>query len=211
MGFYINKIFPWLLDVSKPKEMAEQRRLTLRNVMEEILEIGIGTGANLPYYPENIKALTAVEPSGAMLPKAKLRALASGRTVEWHQGRGEQLPFDDERFNTVVIVDVLCTVDSVDAVLSEAYRVLIPGGRFHFLEHGIAREDKIRKWQIRLNDWNKVTACGCELTRDIEKHIRNSSFLIEELVYIPPFSGTNALYTHIRGVARKPVRRSEFP
>ena len=205
MGFYENKIFPWLLDVSKPKEMEEQRQLVLRGVRGEILEIGIGTGANIPYYPENVKSLTAVEPSDAMQPRAKKRASASGRTVEWHQGWGEQLPFDEGRFDTVVIVDVLCTVDNVDAVLSEAYRVLKPGGRFHFLEHGIAREDKIRKWQFRLNSLNKVTACGCELTRDIEKHIRNSSFLIEELVYVAPFSGTNALYTHIRGVARKPA------
>jgi len=114
-------------------------------------------------------------------------------------------PFEEGRFDTVVIVGVLCTVDNVDAVLSEAYRVLKSGGRLHFLEHGIAREDKIRKWQIRLNSLNKVTACGCELTRDIEKHIRDSRFLIEELIYVTPFSGTSVLYTHIRGVAIKPV------
>jgi len=88
MSFYANKIFPWLLDVSKPKEMAGQRHLVLRDVRGEIFEIGIGTGANLPYYPENIKALTAVEPSDAMRPLAKQQADATGRTVEWHRGRG---------------------------------------------------------------------------------------------------------------------------
>jgi ubiquinone/menaquinone biosynthesis C-methylase UbiE len=205
MGIYANNIIPWLTDVTEPKEMAEQRHLILRDVQGEILEIGIGTGVNLSYYPENIKSLTAVEPSDAMRPRAKQKADASGRTVEWHRGFGEQLPFDEGRFDTVVISDVLCTVNDVDAVLREAYRVLKPGGRLHFLEHGLAKEDKIRKWQIRLNGLSKVIACGCELTRDVEEHIRNSNFFIDELVNVSPFSGMNVLYTHIRGIAIKPA------
>jgi ubiquinone/menaquinone biosynthesis C-methylase UbiE len=204
MGIYENKVMPWLLDVTEPEEMAEQRRLVLRDVRGEILEIGIGTGANLPYYPD-IKALVAVEPLDAMRPRAKLRAEATGRTIEWHNGRGEQLPFTEGRFDTVVITDILCTVGNVSEVLGEAYRVLKPGGRLHFLEHGVARDLKIRKWQIRLNGLSKVVACGCELTRDIEKNIRDSDFVIEELVNVSPFSGMNVLYTHIRGVALKPA------
>ena len=205
MGFYENKIIPWLLDATEPKEMAEHRRLILQDVKGEILEIGIGTGVNLSYYPEHIKGLTTIEPSDAMRHRAEQRANAKGRTIEWHRGRGEQLPFDEGRFDTVVIADVLCSVDNVDAVLREAFRVLKPGGRLHFLEHGLAREEKIRKWQIRLNGLSKVIASGCELTRDIENHIRDSSFLIHELVNVTPFSGINVLYTHIRGVAIKPA------
>jgi ubiquinone/menaquinone biosynthesis C-methylase UbiE len=203
MSIYANMIFPWVLEVTEPKEMAEQRQLILRDVRGEILEIGTGPGLNLAYYPENIKALTSIEPSDAMTLRAKQRADATGRKVEWHSGRGEQMPFDNGRFDTVVVVDVLCTVDNVDAVLAEAYRVLKPEGRLHFLEHGLAREDKIRKWQIRLNGLSKVLACGCELTRDIEKHIRDSSFFVDELVNVSAFSGMNVLYPHIRGIARK--------
>jgi ubiquinone/menaquinone biosynthesis C-methylase UbiE len=205
MGIYANMIFPWLLDVTEPKEMAEQRRLILLNVRGEVLEIGIGTGMNLSFYPENIRKLTVIDPSDAVRPRAEKRADATGRTIKWYQGRGEQLPFDEGRFDTVVSVDVLCSVDNVDAVLREAYRVLKPGGHLHFLEHGITHEDKIRKWQIRLNNLSKVIAGGCELTRDIEKYIRDSGFKIDELVRVSPFSGMNVLYTHFRGVALKPA------
>jgi ubiquinone/menaquinone biosynthesis C-methylase UbiE len=205
MGIYANKIFPWLLDVTEPKEMAEQRRIILRDVRGEVLEIGIGTGVNLPFYPENITTLTVIDPSDAVRQRAEKRADATGRTIKWHQGQGEQLPFNEGSFDTVVSADVLCSVDNVDAVLKEAYRVLKPGGRLHFLEHGITKEDKIRKWQIRLNSLSKVIAGGCELTRDIEKHIRDSDFSIDELVRVSPFSGMNVLYTHIRGVAIKPA------
>jgi ubiquinone/menaquinone biosynthesis C-methylase UbiE len=205
MGFYANKLFPWILDVSQPEEMAEQRLLALRTVEGSILEIGIGSGINIPYYPDNIKTLTTVDPSDGMRSRAMRRAGARGLAIEWLRGRGEKLPCKDGSFDSVVSTDVLCTVADVDAVLEEVYRVLKPGGRLHFLEHGLAREEKIRKWQIRLNGLNRTTACGCELTRDIEKHIRNSSFLIDEVVRVTPFKGMKALYTHIRGIAKKPA------
>jgi len=204
MGFYANKIFPWVLDATEPEEMAELRRILLQDIQGKILEIGIGTGVNLVHYPENVKSLTAVEPSAAMQPRAKQRAEACGRTVDWHQGYGERLPFEENCFDAVVTADVLCTVNDVDTVLGEAYRVLRPGGRLYFLEHGLAREEKIRDWQNRLNGLSKVVACGCELTREIEKHIRNSKFTVNELEYVPKFSGMNAVYTHIRGFATKP-------
>ena len=79
MGFYANKIFPWVLDASEPEEMAELRRILLQDIQGKILEIGIGTGVNLVHYPENVKSLTAVEPSAAMQPRAKQRAEACGR------------------------------------------------------------------------------------------------------------------------------------
>jgi len=205
MGLYANKIFPLLLDISQPEEMVEQRLLALRTVEGNVLEIGIGSGINIPYYPDNIKTLTSVDPSDGMRSRAMRRAGVRGLAIEWLRGRGEQLPCEDGSFDSVVLTDVLCTVADVDTVLGEAYRVLKPGGKLHFLEHGLAREEKIRKWQTRLNGLNRTKACGCELTRDIEKHIRNSSFLIDELVWVPPFSGMKVLYTHIRGIARRPA------
>ena len=205
MGLYADHLFPWLLDLTEPQEMAEQRRLALRDVAGDVLEIGIGTGANIPYYPAHVGKLTAVEPSDAMRRRAMRRAEARGLEVEWHHGSGERLPLEDERFDAVVAVDVLCTVEDVDAVLAEAYRVLRPEGRLHFLEHGLAQTENVRKWQRRLNGFNKLTACGCDLTRDPERHIRGSRFVVDELVHVPLSSGTGALYPHIRGTASRPA------
>ena len=185
--------------------MAEQRRLFLSKVRGEILEIGIGTGVNLLYYPEHVRNITTIEPSDAMRPRARKRESETGRIIKWLQGRGEDMPFDEGRFDAVVCAHVLCTVDDVDAVLGEAYRVLKKGGRLHFLEHGISKEEKIRKRQTRLNGLSKVIACGCQLTRDIEAHIRKSDFVIDELVDVQAVSGINGVYTHIRGLAHKPL------
>lgn len=203
MGFYAKKVFPWVLDVTEPEEMAAQRKLLLHDVKGEILEIGIGTGVNLPFYPKKINKITGIEPSDAMRPRALHKAEKAGISIDWHDGLGENLPFDKESFDTVVLVDVLCSVDDVDAVLSESFRVLKYGGKLYFLEHGISAENKIRKWQLRLNGLSKVVACGCQLTRDMEKHLYNSSFEVNELINVPPFAGMNSVYTHIRGIATK--------
>lgn len=206
MGLYANNIFPWVLDATEPREMVAHRRLILSEVRGEILEIGIGTGVNLPHYPKHIKKLTVIEPSVAMRPRAQKRADENGLIIEWNQGRGEEMPFNEGYFDTVVCTDVLCSVDDVGAVLEEAYRVLKPMGRLHFLEHGISREEKIRKQQIRLNGLSKVIGCGCQLTRDIESHIRKSKFVIDELVHVQAFSRMNGVYAHIKGRATKQIQ-----
>ena len=203
MGLYANKVFPWVLDVTEPEEMAEQRRLLLQDVKGEILEIGIGTGVNLPYYPKKIKKVTGIEPSDAMQTRALHKAKKAGISIDWHQGIGEDLPFEDGSYDTVVLVDVLCSVEDVDAVLGETYRVLKTRGKLYFLEHGISSINKIRKWQLRLNGLSKVVACGCQLTRDMKKHLSDSRFQIDEMINIPPFTGMNVVYTHVRGIATK--------
>ena len=204
MGFYAKKVFPWVLDMTEPDEMAEHRRLLLQKVHGKILEIGIGTGVNLSYYPESIQKVTGLEPSNAMRHRALQKAHKVGISIDWHVGFGENLPFDKDTFDTVVLVDVLCSVSNVDKVLKESFRVLKTGGKLHFLEHGISDEDRIRKWQLRLNGLSKVIACGCQLTRNMKKHLRDSDFQIDEMINVEPFAGMNVVYTHIRGIATKP-------
>jgi len=206
MGFYANKIFPWILDKTEPKEMSEQRTLALQEVSGDVLEIGLGSGGNLPYYPKTIQRLTAVEPSSGMHERAKNRVIETGRTVEWHQAKGEQLPFEEGRFDTVVTTQLLCSVEDVDKVLKESFRILKPGGQYHFLEHVISKEPKICKWQYRLNGLHKIVACGCELIKDIEQSIRDSEFEVKDFHQIPLFAGLDQkIYPFIRGIAIKPI------
>ncbi len=203
MSFYTNKIYPWILDNTDPKELAALRLSNLKDTKGEILEVGIGTGANLPFYPKEIKRITAVEPSESMHQRAQIKAYKNNITIDWYQGKGESLKFSDDSFDTVVSSGLLCSVDDVDKVLNEMYRVLKPGGKFYFLEHGISKNKKIRKLQIRFNRVNNVIACGCNLTRNIENHIRNSAFEIIEVFHVETFAGINKLYPPVHGTATK--------
>jgi ubiquinone/menaquinone biosynthesis C-methylase UbiE len=206
MGFYEKKILPWLLEIMESDEMGQQRALTLQNVYGNVLEIGLGTGLNLPYYPKHIEKLTAVEPISSMHEWAIKRIRKSGFSVKWYQSKGDQLPYKKRQFDTVVTTLLLCSVDNIDSVLNEAYRVLKPGGRYYFLEHVISNDPNIRKWQLRLNRIHKVLGCGCELIRDIEQYIRNSKFHVEEIQKVPQFSGIGQkIYPQIRGFAIKPA------
>lgn len=204
MGFYADRVFPWLMDTTDPPELAEQRALTLRGVGGDVLEIGLGTGLSLPHYPDEVRTLSAVEPTGGMHPRALRRAAEAGLTLDLATVAGERLPFEDGRFDAVVITLVLCTAGDVAGVLAEAHRVLRPGGRYHFLEHVRSEEPRVVGWQRRVNGAHKVLACGCDLTRDTERAIRESRFTVESLEHAT-MPGFNALYPLIRGVATKPT------
>jgi ubiquinone/menaquinone biosynthesis C-methylase UbiE len=204
LGLYAEHVFPWLLDCTEAKEMGELRRRALRDVRGDVLEIGVGTGASLPHYPRAIRELTAVEPSEGMQPRALRRARELGIAIDWRRGEGEHLPFEDRRFDSLVVIDVLCSVRDVDAVLAEAFRVLRPAGRLHFLEHGLSSDERVRRWQRRLNGFSMLTSCGCHLTREPARHLRRSPFVLDELVEegaFPHFDGP--LFPHIRGIATR--------
>jgi ubiquinone/menaquinone biosynthesis C-methylase UbiE len=177
MGFYSKYIFPYLLELNfASPEIARLRRETLSNVSGEILEIGFGTGLNLPHYPTHVRRISVVEPEPRLNARAQKRIAQSGIAVELHTLSAEKLPFADGSFDSVVSTWTLCSIPDVDQAMKEIYRVLKPDGRFFFVEHGLNPEPGIQVWQKRLNWFYQLTACGCHLDRNIPTILHDSGF-----------------------------------
>lgn len=185
------------------KQINIWRKELLSQATGKILEIGMGTGLNLKQYPETVKNLTVVEPNLGMHFKAKKRALRRGIKIQVNPIRGEKLPFEDSSFDTIVTSFTLCSIEGVEGALKEIFRVLKSQGKFLFLEHGLAPEAGVQKWQHRLNSIEKVVAVGCHLNRDIKKIINNSPLHTEniETFYYPKIP--KILGYFYRGVAIK--------
>lgn len=182
MGLYSKYIFPTLLEIAlNRKEVRPLRSELLLQAHGNVLEIGFGTGLNLPHYPLNIERLTVVEPNEGMRGRALKRIKKSGLTIEPHVLRGECLPFSDESFDTVVSTFTLCSIADEMSALREVFRVLKSRGKFLFLEHGLADQNAVQVWQRRLTPLNRCIADGCHLDRNIENLIADSGFKIAQL------------------------------
>jgi ubiquinone/menaquinone biosynthesis C-methylase UbiE len=177
VGFYSRVLFPRLCDLLLDwPHVAERRRQLLADVAGDVLEIGFGTGLNLPCYPARVRNITVVEPNVGMSRLARKRVKQTGVEVDQRLVGGEQLPFDPDRFDCVVSTFTLCSIAEVHQALDEVYRVLKPGGRFLFLEHGLSNEATVRRWQRRLNWLEMRLGGGCRLDRNIEELIAARPF-----------------------------------
>jgi ubiquinone/menaquinone biosynthesis C-methylase UbiE len=177
MGLYSRHIFPRLCDrVMNDPRMVKLRSGLLADVGGEVLEVGFGTGLNLPHYPDHVRRITTVDPSPGMTKLARKRVSGSGIEVDQRCLGGEQLPFEDGTFDCVVSTWTLCSIPEVGRALSEVYRVLRSGGRFVFLEHRISDHPNVRKWQRRLNPVQRLLGDGCRLDLDIEAVVRSQPF-----------------------------------
>ena len=177
MGFYSRHIFPRLCDWSmRNPRMARLRREVLSEVDGEILEIGFGTGLNLEHYPERVRRLTAVDPGVGMSRIARRRIEKSHIDVDLRVQTAEELPFEDERFDCVVSTWTLCSIQDAERAVSEIGRVLRPGGRYIFLEHGLGDDPGVQRWQRRLTPLQRRVADGCRLDVDIEALVRSGPF-----------------------------------
>lgn len=160
---------------------ADRRRL-LRVARGRILDIGAGTGANLPHYPrEQVSELVLLDPSPGMLERARRKAAGLGLEVEILERRAEHLPFADESFDTVVFTLSLCTIPDPAGALREARRVLHPSGRLLVLEHIRAREPALATWQDRLTPLWRLVNAGCHLNRDTRATIKAAGFAFESV------------------------------
>lgn len=161
MGVYSQWIFPRLLELSMSSSaMTAYRKQLLSEVNGDVLEIGFGTGLNLPHYSDAVTSLTTVDPNEGMGAIAKTRITESPIPVTTKPLSGENLSMADASFDNVVCTWTLCSIPNVEKALSEAYRVLKPGGRFFFIEHGLSNEANIQTWQNRLTPIQRIVADG---------------------------------------------------
>jgi ubiquinone/menaquinone biosynthesis C-methylase UbiE len=182
MGFYSNWLFPRLLD----RIMQQQQMLPFRQRIGEaaagrILDVGVGSGLNLPYYGAQAERVLGVDPSPELLLFAKERSLHLFASIELVRGSGEALPIDDKSIDTVVVTFTLCTIANPTAALAEIRRVLRPRGKLLFAEHGRAPEASVARWQDRLTPVWRRLAGGCHLNRKPDDLIQSAGFKIERL------------------------------
>ena len=178
MGLYSQYIFPCLCELALNTEaVAKHRHELLVQAEENILEIGFGTGLNLPHYPERVHRLTIVDPNSGMHRLALKRIQQRGIEIHHRLLSSEKLPFERATFDCVVSTFTLCSIEDVNQATGEVYRVLKPGGKFLFLEHGLSPEPKVQRWQHRLNWLQKRIGDGCNLNRNIKELITAQPFL----------------------------------
>ena len=182
MSFYATHLFPYFMDwgMGSPK-FQEQRRQALGQLHGDVLEIGFGTGLNLAHYPAAVTGVVALEPARLLPRKVARRIAAAPMPVELVYGSAEQLSFGDRRFDCVASTWTLCTIPDAPAALREIGRVLKPGGRFAFLEHGRSDSPGIARWQDRLNPLQQWIGVGCNMNRAIDRLITEAGLKLERL------------------------------
>ncbi|MBU3070773.1 class I SAM-dependent methyltransferase [Aestuariicella sp. G3-2] len=189
MSFYDDRILPHLINFAcGTKPVLKQREKIVPQAEGRILEIGMGSGLNIPFYqPEKVDKVWGLEPSEGMREKARPRVEAAPFELEWLDLPGEEIPLDDNSADTVVLTYTLCTIPDWLKAVQQMRRVLKPGGKLLFSEHGKAPDEAVRRWQNRINPyWNKI-AGGCHLNRDIPLMLQEGGFQLKELetLYVP--------------------------
>jgi ubiquinone/menaquinone biosynthesis C-methylase UbiE len=180
MGLYADHIFPRVMDwVLRDPRFQKERQQALVPVRGRALEIGFGTGLNLPHYPSGVTWLTGIDSAALLEAKVAERSVGLSMPVEVLRRNAEALPFADRQFDCVISTWTLCSIRDVHAALREVRRVLKPGGRLVFLEHGRSDDPRVAKWQDRLNPIQRIIACGCNLNRRIDRLIVEAGLTIE--------------------------------
>jgi ubiquinone/menaquinone biosynthesis C-methylase UbiE len=182
MSFYRDQVFPRAMNlVMNAGTNRETRARVCADLAGDVVEIGFGTGHNLPYLPAAVTRLRAVDPSAVGARLAAERIASSPVPVERAGLDGQSLPFADQSADAVLSTWTLCSIPDAVVALREVRRVLKPGGTFHFVEHGAAPDAPVRKWQDRLNPLQQRIGAGCNLNRDIPALIEAAGLHIERL------------------------------
>ncbi|MFM8375703.1 MAG: class I SAM-dependent methyltransferase [Phenylobacterium sp.] len=205
-SWYERKILPRFLSCacSGPQMMRQRARLVPR-ASGRVLELGVGMGLNLAFYdPARVTSVSGVDPAAELRTLAEAAPRPEGLSVEILPGVAEDLPFAAESFDSVVCTFTLCSVHSPERALAESMRVLKPGGRLFYCEHGLAPEPDVARWQRRIEPVWKRLAGGCRLTRPIESLLEGAGFPAKDaecgfLPKVPRFAGWNVFGEAAKG------------
>ncbi|BDU05797.1 methyltransferase [Nocardia cyriacigeorgica] len=182
VGIYNDQVVPRLVEVACGIKANDKLRAQVCGGLSgRVVEIGFGSGLNVPFYPPSVQSVSAVEPADLGWKLAGKRVAAATVPIERAGLDGQSLPFADNSFDAAVSTWTMCTIPDIDAALAEVRRVLVPGGTLHFVEHGLAPDAKVQAWQHRLNPIQNAVAGGCNLNRDIRGLIENAGFQMREV------------------------------
>ena len=182
MGFYGERVLPRIFDkICGTAASAPLRRRVCEGLAGDVVEIGFGSGHNVPYYPSAVTRVSAIEPADLAWELAGARVRASQAMVERAGLDGQSLPFADGSYDAALSTYTVCTIPDPIAALREVHRVLRPGGEFHFLEHGLAPDESVRRWQHRIEPAWKHVAGGCHLARPIVELFHEAGFTLRDV------------------------------
>ena len=182
MGFYNDQILPRFINVVLGGDAFHRVRTRVAAGLEgEVLEVGFGSGLNVPHYPASVRRVLAVDPATVGRKLAADRVAASPVPVEYVGLDGQALGVESASVDHVLITWTMCTIPDVDGALREMHRVLRPGGELHFAEHGRSPEPKVAKWQDRLTPIQRRMAGGCHLNRAIDDLVEQAGFVVTRL------------------------------
>jgi len=182
MGFYGNRVAPRIINLTcGHSATAPLRQRVCADLSGEVIEIGFGSGLNIPFYPASVTSIAAVEPSDLGWELATERLGTALVPIERSALDGQRLPFADNTFDAALSTWTLCSIPDAAAALLEIHRVLRPGAAFHFAEHGLAPDERVRRRQYRLEFLHRALFGGCHLTRPITDLIVAAGFTLTEI------------------------------
>jgi ubiquinone/menaquinone biosynthesis C-methylase UbiE len=182
MGFYNERILPHLVNLAmRNRDLLPYRERIISAADGRVLEVGIGSGLNLPFYRPPVAEILGLDPSPPLIAMARQRVGRSSLPVTFIEGSAEAIPLDSGSIDTVVTTWTLCSIPAAVQALAETRRVLKPGGQLLFVEHGLAPEEGVRKWQHWLTPVWKRIGGGCHLNRPIRSLIESAGFGIDRV------------------------------